>query len=181
MDISEVKKGMHVIIDGDLYKVIDFLHVKPGKGSAIMKTKIKNVRTGTTLERNFNTNYKCEAAMINHINAQYLYNDGSTYYFADMNTFEQIEVSAAQIGDDKDYFLENLEVQVDMLDKEILGVTIPEKLTMTVTKFDPTRETSSELAAITETGLMVRVPKFITQGEKIIVTTADGKYFSRAN
>ena len=107
MEISEVKKGMHVVIDGDLYQVIDFLHVKPGKGAAFMSTKIKNVRTGTTLERNFNTNYKVDEARINRTNVQYLYNDGSTYYFMDNNTYDQVEIPAERIGDDKYYLIEN--------------------------------------------------------------------------
>ena len=83
MEISDVKKGMHGIIDGDLYRVVDFLHVKPGKGSAFMQTKIKNIKTGATIERNFNTNYKIEQANITRQNMQYLYNDGQTYYFMD--------------------------------------------------------------------------------------------------
>ena len=91
MEISEVKKGMHVLIDGELYQVIDFLHVKPGKGAAFMSTKIKNVRTGSTIEKNFNTNYKVDEAHITRRNMQYLYNDGDTYYFMDNQTYELLE------------------------------------------------------------------------------------------
>lgn len=183
MEISDVKKGMHVIIDGDLYKVIDFLHVKPGKGSAFMQTKIKNVKTGATLERNFNTNYKCEEARITRQNMQYLYNDGSMFYFMDNNTYEQMEVPAEKIGDDKNFLIENNSVDFNMLDGQILGIQLPEKLEMTVTSIDiaSTSGSSSKQMkdAITETGLVVKVPLFINEGEKIIVTTDDGKYYSR--
>lgn len=184
MEISDVKKGMHVIIDGDLYQVIDFLHVKPGKGSAFMKTKIKNVRTGTTLERNFNTNYKIEEARITRNNVQYLYNDGSTYYFMDNTTFDQMEIPAEKIGDDKFYLIENNNVDVATLDGELLGIQIPEKIEMTIVSVDSasTASTASRPTkdATTETGLVVKIPLFINEGDKIIVTTSDGKYYSRA-
>lgn len=184
MEISDVKKGMHVIIDGELYQVIDFLHVKPGKGSAFMSTKIKNVRTGTTLERNFNTNYKIEEARITRTNMQYLYNDGSTYYFMDNNTFDQLEIPAEKIGDDKFYLIENNNVDVATLDGKLLGITIPEKIEMTIVSVDSasTASTASRPTrdGTTETGLVVKIPLFINEGEKIIVTTSDGKYYSRA-
>ncbi len=183
MEISDVKKGMHVIIDGDLYKVVDFLHVKPGKGSAFMQTKIKNVRTGATLERNFNTNYKCEEARITRQNMQYLYNDGSMFYFMDNNTYDQMEVPAEKIGDDKFFLIENNSVDFNMLDGEILGIQLPEKLEMTVQSIDVAATSGSSSKqmkdAVVETGLVVKVPLFINEGEKIIVTTDDGKYYSR--
>lgn len=183
MEISDIKKGMHVIIDGELYKVVDFLHVKPGKGSAFMQTKIKNVKTETTLERNFNTNYKCEEARITRQTMLYLYNDGSTYYFMDNQTYEQMEVPAERIGDDKNFLIENNTVDFNMLDGEILGIQLPEKLEMTVMSIDiaSTSGSSSKQMkdAVVETGLVVKVPLFINEGEKIIVTTEDGKYYSR--
>ncbi len=184
MEISEVKKGMHVIIDGDLFQVIDFLHVKPGKGSAFMKTKIKNVKTGTTLERNFNTNYKIEEARITRSNVQYLYNDGSTYYFMDNQTFDQLEIPAERIGDDKYYLIENGNVDVSSLDGQLLGIQIPEKVEMTIVSVDSATSASTASRptkdATTETGLVVKIPLFINEGDKIIVSTADGKYVSRA-
>lgn len=180
MDISEIKKGMHIILDGELVQVVDFLHVKPGKGSAYMKAKTKNVRTGTTLEKNYNTNYKIEPAQITRKKVQYLYNDGNLFNFMDNQTYDQIEIPAERIGDDKDYLIDNLEVEAAYLGEELLGITLPEKLEMIVTSIDPSTATSSNQEATLETGLVVRVPLFIQEGEKIIVTTADGKYFSRA-
>lgn len=180
MEISEIKKGMHIILDGELVQVVDFLHVKPGKGSAFMKAKTKNVRTGTVLEKNYNTNYKIEQAQITRKKVQYLYNDGSLFYFMDNQTYEQLEIPAERIGDDKDYLIDNLEVEAAYLGDELLGITLPEKLEMTITSIDPSTATSSNQEATLETGMIVRVPLFIQVGEKIIVTTADGKYFSRA-
>lgn len=180
MDISEIKKGMHIILDGELVQIVDFLHVKPGKGSAYMKAKTKNVRTGTVLEKNYNTNYKIEPAQIARKKVQYLYNDGNFYVFMDNQTYEQLEIPADRIGEDKDYLIDNLEVEAAYLGDELLGVTLPEKIEMTVTSINHSSATSSNQEAVMETGLIVRIPLFITEGEKIIVTTSDGKYFSRA-
>jgi len=184
MEISEVKKGMHVIIDDALYQVVDFLHVKPGKGAAFMKTKIKNVRTGTTLERNFNTNYKIEQVQIERKTMQYLYNADGTFYFMDNSTYEQFELSEEKIGDDKYYLIENNTVDMAFLDGELLGITLPEKLEMTIMSVEQSAKSSASTNArknaYVENGLLVEVPLFINEGEKIIVTTCDGKYFSRA-
>lgn len=184
IDVNSIKNGMTLLIDGNIYQIVEFLHVKPGKGSAFMKTKIKNLRTGTTIERTFNTNVKFEEARIERKTVQYLYNDGATYYFMDMTTFEQFELTAAQVGDNKDYLLENMNVDITQYEGELLGITLPEKMTFTVVRTDPAvrggTQTNATKEAWVETGLMVRVPLFIEQDEKIIVSTADGKYVSRA-
>ncbi len=184
IDVNSIKNGMTLLIDGNIYQIVEFLHVKPGKGSAFMKTKIKNLRTGTTIERTFNTNVKFEEARIERKTVQYLYNDGATYYFMDMTTFEQFELTAEQVGDNKDYLLENMNVDITQYEGELLGITLPEKMTFTVVRTDPAvrggTQTNATKEAWVETGLMVRVPLFIEQDEKIIVSTADGKYVSRA-
>ena len=184
IDVNSIKNGMTLLIDGNIYQIVEFLHVKPGKGSAFMKTKIKNLRTGTTIERTFNTNVKFEEARIERKTVQYLYNDGATYYFMDMTTFEQFELTADQVGDNKDYLLENMNVDITQYEGELLGITLPEKRTFTVVRTDPAvrggTQTNAPKEAWVETGLMVRVPLFIEQDEKIIVSTADGKYVSRA-
>mgnify|MGYP004731570789 CR=1 FL=1 len=184
IDVNSIKNGMTLLIDGNIYQIVEFLHVKPGKGSAFMKTKIKNLRTGTTIERTFNTNVKFEEARIERKTVQYLYNDGATYYFMDMTTFEQFELTADQVGDNKDYLLENMNVDITQYEGELLGITLPEKMTFTVVRTDPAvrggTQTNATKEAWVETGLMVRVPLFIEQDEKIIVSTADGKYVSRA-
>ena len=167
IEVNDIKTGMTLIIEGGIYQIVDFLHVKPGKGSAFMKTKLKNLRTGGTIERTFNTNVKFD-----------------TYNFMNMETYEQLELSADQLGNDKNFLIENMNVLVSFFQGELLGVILPDKIEMTVTETEPavkgnTTNNATKDATV-ETGLKVRVPLFIEQGEKIIVSTADGKYVSRA-
>lgn len=184
IEVNDIKNGMTLIIEGNLYQIVEFLHVKPGKGSAFMKTKLKNLRTGGTVERTFNTNVKFEKANIQRSNVQYLYNTGDIYYFMNMESYEQLELTADQVGDDKYYLIENMSVDVVQYEGELLGLTLPDKIEFTVTQTEPAvkgNTTNNALKdAYVETGLLVRVPLFIEQGEKILVTTADGKYSSRA-
>ncbi len=184
INVNDIKNGMTLMIDGNIYQVVEFLHVKPGKGSAFMKTKLKNMRTGGIVERTFNTNVKFEKANITRSNVQYLYNTGDTYYFMNMVTYEQLELSASQIGDDKYYLIENGTVDLVQYEGELLGLVLPDKIEFTVTETEPAvkgNTTNNALKdAYVETGLLVKVPLFIEQGEKILVTTADGKYSSRA-
>ena len=184
INVNDIKNGMTLMIEGNIYQVVEFLHVKPGKGSAFMKTKLKNMRTGGIVERTFNTNVKFEKANISRSSVQYLYNTGDTYYFMDMQTYEQLELSAAQIGDDKYYLIENGTVDLVQYEGELLGLILPDKIEFTVEQTEPAvkgNTTNNALKdAYTETGLLVRVPLFIEQGEKILVTTADGKYSSRS-
>lgn len=184
INVNDIKNGMTLMIEGNIYQVVEFLHVKPGKGSAFMKTKLKNMRTGGIVERTFNTNVKFEKANITRSNVQYLYNTGDTYYFMNMDSYEQLELSADQIGDDKFYLIENGTVDVVQYEGELLGIILPDKIEFTITETEPAvkgNTTNNALKdAYVETGLLVRVPLFIEQGEKILVTTADGKYSSRA-
>ena len=184
INVNDIKNGMTLIIEDNIYQVVEFLHVKPGKGSAFMKTKLKNLRTGGTVERTFNTNVKFEKANIQRSNVQYLYNTGNTYNFMNMETYEQIELTEDQVGDNKKYLLENMLVDIVMFEGELLGIVLPDKVEFTVVETEPAvkgNTTNNALKdAYVETGLLVKVPLFIEQGEKILVTTADGKYSSRA-
>ena len=184
INVNDIKNGMTLIIEGNIYQVVEFLHVKPGKGSAFMKTKLKNLRTGGTVERTFNTNVKFEKANITRSNVQYLYNSGNTYNFMNMETYEQIELTEDQVGDNKKFLLENLMVDIVMYEGELLGIILPDKIEFTVVETEPAvkgNTTNNALKdAYVETGLLVKVPLFIETGEKILVTTADGKYSSRA-
>jgi len=184
IEVNDIKTGMTLIIEGGIYQVVDFLHVKPGKGSAFMKTKLKNLRTGGTVERTFNTNVKFEKANIEKSNVQYLYNTGDTYNFMNMESYEQLELTADQLGDDKNYLIENMTVMVSFFQGELLGVILPDKIEMTVVATEPAVKgnttNNAQKDATVETGMNVRVPLFIEQGEKIIVSTSDGKYVSRA-
>ncbi len=184
VDVNDIRNGMTLLIEGNIYQIVEFLHVKPGKGAAFMKTKMKNLRTGTTLERTFNTNVKFEEARIDRKTVQYLYEAGGTYYFMDNVTYEQYELNEDQLGDNKDYLLENMEVQLTFYGSELLGITLPEKMEYTIVECEPGIKDSTATAATKvakiETGLTVRVPMFINEGDKIIITTVDGKYYGRA-
>lgn len=183
-NINDIKNGVTFVLDGQIYQVVDFLHVKPGKGSAFMKAKLKNLRTGGTLEKTFNTNIKLEKANIQRSTVQYLYNTGDTFNFMDLQTYEQLELTKEQVGDDRNYLIENMNVDVIQYEGELLGLTLPDKIELEVTETEPAVKgnttNNATKDAITETGFMVRVPLFIEQGEKIIISTKDGKYVSRA-
>ncbi len=183
-NINDIKNGMTFTLDGQIYQVLEFLHVKPGKGPAFMKTKIKNLRTGATIERTFNTNVKLEKAIIEKREMQYLYASGDVYNFMNMETYEQIELTKEQLGDAVDYLKEGTNVQVTFYQGELLGVELPDKMELTVTSTEPAvkgNTTNNAMKdATVETGLLVKVPLFIEQGEVILVSTKDGKYVSRA-
>lgn len=182
--VNDIKNGMTLIIEGNIYQVIEFLHVKPGKGSAFMKTKLRNLRTGGIVEKTFNTNVKFEKANINKMNSQYLYSMGDTYYFMNMETYEQLELSKEQIGDSTNYLIENMNVYIILFEGELLGIDLPDKVEFTVVETEPAVRGNTTNNAMkdakVDTGMIVKVPLFIEQGEKILVTTSDGKYSSRA-
>lgn len=184
IDVNSIKNGMTLLIEGNIYQIVEFLHVKPGKGSAFMKTKMKNLRTGTTLERTFNTNVKFEEARIDRKTVQYLYEAADVYYFMDNITYDQYELNADQIGDNKDFLLENMNVELTFYGTELLGIALPEKVEYKVIEAEPGIKDSTASAATKnakiETGLNVRVPMFINEGDRIVVTTYDGKYYGRA-
>ena len=183
IDINDIKNGMTVIVEGNLYQIVDFLHVKPGKGAAFMKTKLKNLRTGGTIEKTFNTNIKIEKANISKKTTQYLYNTSDMYYFMDMNTYEQVELSEKQIENEKKYLKENLEVELVYFESELIGLNLPEKVEYKVTyTTDAVKGNTSTNAlkdATLENGLEVKVPLFICEGDVVVISTKDGKYVSR--
>lgn len=183
IDINDIKNGMTVIIDGNLYQIVEFLHVKPGKGAAFMKTKLKNLRTNSTLEKTFNTNIKIEKANISKKAMQYLYNAGDVYYFMDMQTYEQVELNKDTIIDEVKYLKENLEVELVYYESELIGLNLPEKIdykvTYTTDAVKGNTSSSAQKDAELENGLEVKVPLFINANDEIIVSTKDGKYVSR--
>jgi elongation factor P len=183
IEAGDFRTGLTVMVDGDPWVVVEFMHVKPGKGAAILKTKMKNLRTGSTQERNFNASTKFEPAMIEKKAVNYSYQSGSTYSFMDMETFETYDLDESKIGDGKYYLIEGMECNLMIFEGEVLNIDLPDKVELTVVETTPaikgTPSTQTK-DAVTDTGLTLRVPQFIEQGEKIIVTTADGKYSSRA-
>ena len=184
VNVNDLKNGMTIGFDGNIYSVIEFLHVKPGKGPAFVRTKLKNLRTGATIEHTFNAGIKVSKAMVNKTNMQYLYSSGNTYTFMNMETYEQIELSKDQIGDDSKYLKEGIDVIVTFFEGELLGIVLPEKIEYVVDKTEPAvkgNTTNNALKeAIMDNGLMVKVPLFIQEQDSIIVSTRDGKYDSRA-
>ena len=184
VDVNDIKIGLTLKIDGNLFTVVDFQHVKPGKGSAFVRTKLKNLRTGTTVETTYNTNVKFETAHIDKQNMQFLYNQGDTYCFMNMETYDQVELKQSQLGEDYKFLKENLEVIISFYEGEVLGLILPDKIEYTITKSEPgvkgnTTSTAMKDAEL-ENGMTVKVPMFIEEGEKILVSSADGKYVSRA-
>ena len=180
---GDFKTGLTLIVDCDPCQVLDFQHVKPGKGAAILKTKMRNLKTGAIQERNFNASTKFEAANISRKAAQYSYEADGTYYFMDMETYETYELAEDQVGDTKYYIIEGSEVSLMFFEGLLLSVSVPEKVELTVVETDtaikgaPSNQTKD---AVTDTGLSLRVPQFIEPGEKIVVFTTDGKYAGRA-
>lgn len=183
-NVNDIKNGITFVYDGNIYQVIEFLHVKPGKGPAFLRTKLKNLRTGATIEQTFNTNIKLEKAMIDKQSVQFLYSTGDTYTFMNMETYDQVELTRDQLGDDVLYLKDGLNVELSFYKGELLGVILPEKIELKVTHTEPavrgnTTNNATKDAEL-ETGLTVKVPLFIEEGEMIIVSTRDGKYASRA-
>ena len=184
ININDIKNGMTVIVDGKICQIIEFLHVKPGKGPAFVRIKLKNLRTGTTVEQTFNTNIKLEKAMIEKTSMQFLYENAGNYNFMNMETYEQVELSKNQLGENAKYLKEGINVDISFYQGEILGIGLPEKIEYEVTRTEPAVKgntaTNATKEAELENGLTVKVPLFINEGDIVIVSTKDGKYDSRA-
>ena len=183
IEAGDFKTGLTIIVDGDPWVVLDFQHVKPGKGAAILKTKMKNLKTGSTQERNFNASTKFDAAPIEKRIVNFSYSVDNIYSFMDMETFETFDLTEDQIGDNKYYIVDGLEVSLVMFEGNILTVNVPATVNLTVEETSPAIKgapSTQTKDATTETGLTLRVPQFIEPGEKIAVSTADGKYSGRA-
>ncbi len=183
IEAGDFKTGLTVMVDGDPWVVLEFMHVKPGKGAAILKTKMKNLKTGSTQERNFNANTKFEQAMIEKKTALFSYESDGIYYFMDEETYESYELPVEQVGDNKYYILEGTQAMLMFFDGAVLSVSVPDRVNLTVTETTPAIKgapSTQTKDAVTETGLTIRVPQFIEQGELVIVSTIDGKYVGRA-
>lgn len=183
IESGDFKTGLTLIVDGDPWVVLDFQHVKPGKGAAILRTKMKNLKTGATQERNFNASTKFEAANIEKKKVNFSYMSDNTYYFMDMESYETYELSEEQMDFNKYFMIDNLEVSLMMYEGQVLTVSLPATVDLTITEASPAIKgapSTQTKDAVTETGLSLRVPQFIEQGEKVSVSTADGKYSGRA-
>lgn len=181
---NDFKTGQTIVYEGNIYSVIEFQHVKPGKGGAFVRTKLRNLRSGSVTDITFNAGIKVERAQIDKIMMQYLYADGDKYVFMNTETYEQIEIPGFQIERELNFIYEGLSVEVMFFDdSEILGVTLPDKLVLEVVETMPAVKGDTKgnalKDAILQTGLLVKVPMFIESGEKIIINTNDSSYVSR--
>ena len=180
---GDFKNGITLEIDGNVCQIVEFQHVKPGKGAAFVRTKYKNIITGAVLEKSFRPTEKFPAARIERVDMQYLYSDSDAYYFMDMETYDQIPVSTDYIGDNAKWFKENDICQLLYADTELLGVNPPMFIEVEVTETDPgfkgdTVQGGTKPAVI-ETGATVQVPMYLNQGERIKVDTRTGKFVQR--
>ena len=184
INVNDFKTGMTIKVDGNLFVVLEFQHVKPGKGAAFVRTKMKNLRTGSTIEYTFNSGIKVESARVERKPMQFLYNSGDAYTFMDMNDYSQVDIDKKILGDDVKYLKENLNLDITFYEGEVLGISLPDKIEMTVVSTEPGvigNTTSSAMKDATlETGYTIKVPLFINEGEKVVIATSDGKYVSRA-
>lgn len=184
ISVNDFKTGMTILNEGDIYQVIEFQHVKPGKGAAFVKTKMRNLRTGSIIEKTFNSSVKVEAARIDKRDMQFLYAQGDSYFFMNMETYDQIELSKQQLGDNVKFLKENLIVSISFYEGEVLGIILPDKIEMKIVHSEPAVKGNTSSGAMKdaelETGMVIKVPLFVEEGENVIISTSDGKYVSRA-
>ena len=184
ININDIKNGMTIIIDGNLCTIQEFQHVKPGKGPAFVRIKLKNLRTGSIVENTYNTNIKVERAHVDRMPMQFLYSNGENYVFMNNETYEQLEVPESKLEEEKKFIKEGLEIQINSYNGEIIGIELPEKIEFEVIETEPAVKgnttNNAQKDAKIETGYIVKVPLFINEGERIIISTKDGKYSSRA-
>jgi len=182
---SDLKNGMCLDIEGSLWTVIEFQHVKPGKGPAFVRTKMRQVLTGKVVERTLNAGVKIEIAILEKREMQFLYKEGEDFVFMDNKTFDQMNISAATVGDAANYMLENTEAIVAIHENNPLYIELPASVQLAVTYTEPglqgDRSSGGTKPATVETGIQIQVPLFIKQDEKIMVDTRDGSYQGRAN
>jgi elongation factor P len=181
---NDLKNGMVLNIDGQLWSIVEFQHVKPGKGPAFVRTKMKNVLSGKTIDKTFNAGVKVETATVDRSDMQYLYRDGDDFVFMDTKTYEQINVPEATVGDAANFLLESNEAIVAQNDGTVLYVELPASVVLEITQTDPglqgDRSTGGTKPATVETGAEIQVPLFLESGTKIKVDTRDGSYLGRA-
>lgn len=181
---NDFRNGVTLEIDGDVFQVIEFQHVKPGKGSAFVRTKMKNLQTGAVIERTFNAGERVPSARVEKREMQFLYNTGDDYTFMDTETFEQITLSAADIGDGVRFLKENMLCHVILFKGSSIGVDLPNSVDLKIVETDPgfkgDTATGGSKPAKLETGAVIKVPLFIEEGTVITVDTRTGQYVGRA-
>ncbi|MTT32675.1 elongation factor P [Terrilactibacillus sp. BCM23-1] len=184
ISVNDFRTGLTIEVDGGIWSVIEFQHVKPGKGAAFVRSKLRNLRTGAIQEKTFRGGEKVGRAHIDNRKMQYLYASGDTHAFMDLESYEQIELDASQITEQLKFLKENMEVNIQSYQGETLGVELPNTVVLEVVETEPgikgdTASGGSKPATL-ETGYVVNVPFFVNQGDQLIIDTRSGDYVSRA-
>ncbi len=184
ISVNDFKNGLTIEVDGALWRIVEFQHVKPGKGSAFVRSTLKNLATGAVQEMTFRSTAKVEKAQIDTKTMQYLYADGDSYVFMDMETYEQLSLPGDEIQEQLKYMKENMEVKIIMHGAQTLGVEVPNTVDLEVKATEPgirgNTSSGGSKPATMETGLVVQVPFFVNEGDMLTINTQDGTYISRA-
>ena len=180
---SDFKNGLSIELDNELYTIVEFQHVKPGKGGAFVRTKLRNVQTGLVIDRTFRSGEKFEQAIIERKEMQYIYNDGHNYFFMDQDSYEQIPIDIELIGDSADLLKEGNSIEVSFCKGMVIGVQLPATIALEVVETIPGAKGNTVSGAMkpatVETGAVIQVPLFIKEGDVIRITTSDKKYQER--
>lgn len=184
ISVNDFKTGLTIEVDGGIWRVMEFQHVKPGKGAAFVRSKLRNLRSGAIQEKTFRGGEKVAKAMIENKKMQYLYADGNMHVFMDNNSYEQVEVSEDQLENELNYLKENMNVSIMSYNEETLGIELPKSVELEVVETEPgikgDTATGATKSAKLETGLEIQVPLFVNQGDVLVISTTDGSYVSRA-
>jgi elongation factor P len=183
IDVNDLRKGVTFTLDGQLFRVLDYSHNKPGRGNATIRTRLYNLRSGVTLEKTFQSGDRVQNIRLETRVAQYLYRDGDFFYFMDNTTFEQTPLTAQALGDHVHYLRENMDVKLTFYEEQPIDVELPANVDLEVVESEPgvrgDTATGATKLATTETGLKVQVPLFVNVGDKIRVNTDTGAYVTR--
>jgi elongation factor P len=183
ISVNDFKNGITVELDNGLFQIVEFQHVKPGKGGAFVRSKLRNVRTGAVTDRTFNAGVKVEQAIVDRQDMQYLYKDGDDYVFMNTSTYDQMHVPTAALGEAADYLTEQMIAQIAVYQGEIIGVEIPASVELTIAQTEPgvqgDRVSGARKPATLVTGKVVHVPLFVEPGDTVKVDTRSGDYITR--
>lgn len=183
IDVNELRKGVTFTMDGELWRVIEYQHYKPGRGKAIIRTKLRNLRTGATLDKTFTSGDRVQDIRLDHQTVQYLYSDGDFYYFMDVVTYDQFPLPNPVLEDVKPYLIENMEIELSSFEGEALDVELPITVDLRVVEAPPgfagDTATGATKEVVLETGLSITVPLFIEEDDVLRIDTRDGRYVTR--
>ena len=183
ISVNDFKTGLTIKVDNGIWKVMDFQHVKPGKGAAFVRSKLRNLRTGAIQEKTFRAGEKVERAQIDNHRMQYLYANGDSHVFMDNETYDQLELPGDTLENELKFIKENMEVHIQTYEGETIGIEMPNTVTLTVTETEPgikgDTATGATKQATVETGYTLNVPLFVNEGDQLVINTSDGSYVSR--